>query len=37
MSIPVSLLCLITLTYFHKSANFRPNMLNLNTTFTFGK
>jgi len=33
-----STVCLILLTDFHKSASFRPGMLNyLNTTFTFDK
>ena len=38
VSTPFSLLRLILLTHFHKSASFRPNMLNcLYTTFSLGK
>ena len=37
VSIPFSLLCLVLLIHFHKNASFRPNMLYLNTIFTFGK
>ena len=38
MSTPISLLCLILLIDFYKSANVRPNMLNyLKSTFTCGK